>query len=359
MKYSVVLGTRPETIKLSGVIRYLEKENKDFFIIHSNQHYSENLDAVFFKELELNKPKYNLNIGSGSHGAQTGKMLCGIEEILLKEKPDVVIVQGDTNTVLSGALAASKLHIDVAHIEAGLRSNDMMMPEELNRIMTDHISKYLFAPTDQTKQNLLNEGLDPKKVFVTGNTIVDAVIQNLELAEKRSEILKKLNLEKKNYILLTSHRAENTDVESRLKGIIDGAQLLSEKLECSVIYPIHPRTKKMIEKYNLELNNNFILVDPLGFLDFIFLQKNARIVLTDSGGLQEESCILRVPCVTLRDNTERPETLDVGSNILAGTDPRVVLTKSLEMLQRNNNWSNPFGDGHSSKYIIDHIDKSS
>ena len=359
MKYSVVLGTRPETIKLSGVIRYLEKENKDFFIIHSNQHYSENLDAVFFKELELNKPKYNLNIGSGLHGAQTGKMLCGIEEVLLKEKPDVVIVQGDTNTVLSGALAASKLHIDVAHIEAGLRSNDMMMPEELNRIMTDHISKYLFAPTDKTKQILLNEGLDPKKVFVTGNTIVDAVIQNLELAEKRSEILKKLNLEKNNYILLTAHRAENTDVKSRLKGIIDGTQLLSEKLECPVIYPIHPRTKKMIEKYDLELNNNIILADPLGFLDFIYLQKNARIVLTDSGGLQEESCILKVPCVTLRDNTERPETLDVGSNILAGTDPKVVLTKSLEMLQRDNNWSNPFGDGHSSKYIIDHIDKSS
>ena len=182
---------------------------------------------------------------------------------------------------------------------------------------------------------------------------------NLELVEKKSGILKTLNLVKKMYILLTAHRTENTDEKYRLKGILEGAQMVSEKLGCPVIYPIHPRTKKMIEKFDLQINSNIHLVEPLGFLDFIYLQKNAKLVLTDSGGLQEESCILKVPCITLRDNTERPETVDVGSNLLAGTDPKDILNKTLEILERKNNWSNPFGDGHSSKYIIDHIDSLS
>ena len=209
MNYSLILGTRPEIIKLSGIIRLLESQNENFFIIHSNQHYSENLDSVFFRELGLTKPKYNLNIGSGNHGEQTAKMLSGIEQILIDEKPDVVIVQGDTNTVLSGALAAAKLNIPVAHVEAGLRSNDRTMPEELNRIMTDHISSYLLPPTEKTKQILLSEGIDAKKIKITGNTIVDAVFQNLKLAQSESKILDTLNIRSNQYILFSALCAVN------------------------------------------------------------------------------------------------------------------------------------------------------
>jgi UDP-N-acetylglucosamine 2-epimerase (non-hydrolysing) len=355
MNYSLILGTRPEIIKLSGIIRYLESQKDNFFIIHTNQHYSENLDTIFFRELGLTKPQYNLNIGSGNHGYQTGKMLTSIEQVLLKEKPDVVIVQGDTNTVFSGALAAAKLNIPVAHVEAGLRSNDRTMPEELNRIMTDHISTYLFPPTAKTNQILLREGIDSKRIKTTGNTIVDAVFQNLKLADSKSSILSKLNLNTNNYILLTAHRAENTDSKEKLANIIKGTHLLANDLNMEVIYPIHPRTLKMIEKFKITIPLNIKVIDPVGFLDFLLLQKNARIILTDSGGIQEESCILQVPCVTLRENTERPETIDVGGNILAGTDPSSILEKSKAMLNIKQDWNNPFGDGNSSKTIIDFI----
>ena len=358
MRYSIILGTRPEIIKLSGIIRYLTSTNKDFFIIHTNQHYSENLDAIFFRELGLLKPKYNLGIGSGSHGVQTGKMLAQIEEVLIKEEPDVVIVQGDTNTVLAGALSSAKLNIPVAHVEAGLRSNDRTMPEELNRIMTDHISSYLLAPTNGAKDILLGEGIPSDKIVVTGNTIVDAVFQNLKIAEEKSDVLSKLNLETDNYILLTAHRAENTDKMERLEGLLEGASNVGKNVLKNVVYPIHPRTKKMIENFKISIPENIALVDPVGFLDFLLLQKNAHLILTDSGGVQEESCILRVPCVTLRDNTERPETVEVGGNVLAGINSATILEKSQEILTKARNWSNPFGDGNSSKYIIDHLTKS-
>ena len=357
MNYSLILGTRPEIIKLSGIIRFLESQNENFFIIHSNQHYSENLDSVFFRELGLTKPKYNLNIGSGNHGEQTAKMLSGIEQILIDEKPDVVIVQGDTNTVLSGALAAAKLNIPVAHVEAGLRSNDRTMPEELNRIMTDHISSYLLPPTEKTKQILLSEGIDAKKIKITGNTIVDAVFQNLKLAQSESNILDSLNIRSNQYILLTAHRAENTDNKEKLAGILNGANLVAAELNMQVIYPIHPRALKMLDPFKISIPKNIKLIDPIGFLDFLFLQKSAHIILTDSGGIQEESCILKVPCITLRENTERPETIDVGGNILAGTDPKAILEKSKEILNIERSWDNPFGDGNSSKYIIDFIKK--
>ena len=357
MNYSLILGTRPEIIKLSGIIRFLEIQNENFFIIHSNQHYSENLDSVFFKELGLTKPKYNLNIGSGNHGEQTAKMLLGIEKILIDEKPDVVIVQGDTNTVLSGALAAAKLNIPVAHVEAGLRSKDRTMPEELNRIMTDHISSYLLPPTEKTKQILLSEGIDPKKIEITGNTIVDAVFQNLKLAQSESKILDTLKIRLNQYILLTAHRAENTDNKEKLAGILSGANLLGNELDMKVIYPIHPRALKMLEIFEISIPKNVKLIDPIGFLDFLLLQKSAHIILTDSGGIQEESCILKVPCITLRENTERPETIDVGGNVLAGTDPKIILEKSKEILNIERNWDNPFGDGNSSEYIIDFIKK--
>jgi UDP-N-acetylglucosamine 2-epimerase (non-hydrolysing) len=226
MKIAVILGTRPEIIKMSPVLRALENQTIDYFILHTGQHYSYNLDKIFFEELELPAPKYNLDIGSGTHAEETGKMLIGIEKILKEEKPDIVLVEGDTNTVLAGALAASKLHIKVGHVEAGLRSYDRTMPEEINRVLADHLSDYLFAPTEKAKENLLGEGIEENKIFVTGNTIVDAVYQNLEIAKRKVDILNRLNPNLKEYFLVTAHRQENADVKEKLKGVLKGLELV-------------------------------------------------------------------------------------------------------------------------------------
>lgn len=355
MKIAIILGTRPEIIKMSSIIRELEKQNMDYFILHTGQHYSYNLDKVFFQELELPEPKYNLNIGSGSHAEETGKMLIGIEKILLKEEPDLILAEGDTNTVLAGALAASKLHIKVGHVEAGLRSYDRDMPEEINRVLADHVSDYLFAPTEKARNILLGEGIPENKIFVTGNTIVDAVYQNLEIARGKVDILNlnKLNLEKEEYFLITAHRQENVDKKERLKGIFDGLKLVYNEFGLPIIYPIHPRTQKRINEFGLKMAEGIELIEPLGFLEFLQLEANAKLVLTDSGGVQEETCILKVPCVTLRDNTERPETIDVGSNVLAGTNQDKISNSVKLMLSKERNWLNPFGDGRSGIRIIE------
>lgn len=355
MKTSVILGTRPEIIKMAPVIRELEHQGLDFFILHTGQHYSYNLDRIFFEELELLAPKYNLEAGSGTHGEETGKMLIGIERMLFQEKPDTVLAEGDTNSVLAGALAAAKLHIKVGHVEAGLRSYDRNMPEELNRVLTDHLSDYLFAPTEEAKHNLLSEGIPEERIFVTGNTIVDAVYQNLELARSKSRILNVLGLKQDGYFLVTAHRQENVDVRSRLQGIFEGFRLLYKKFHLPIIYPIHPRAKRKLEEFRLEIPPGLRLIEPIGFLDFLLLEANAASVLTDSGGVQEETCILKVPCVTLRDNTERPETLQVGSNILTGTSPQRILDSVELMLSRERNWGNPFGDGKAGNRIVEAI----
>lgn len=352
MKIFIILGTRPEIIKMSPVIRECIRKKLNFSILHTNQHYSENLDKVFFKELNLPQPKYNLNVGSGTHAEQTAKILVGIEKILLKEKPDIVLVLGDTNTVLAGALAAAKLHIKVGHIEAGLRSYFREMPEEINRILTDHCSDLLFAPTKKAKDILLNEGILNKDIFVTGNTVVDAVFQNLKLAEKESKILEKLNLSKRGYFLMTAHRAENVDDRDKLKGILKGAEMISKKFSLPVIYPIHPRTRKMLKKFKLTVSKSVNLIEPLGYFDFLKLENHARLILTDSGGIQEETCIMKVPCVTLRDNTERPETIEVGGNLLSGTDSSRILKCVSKMMDRKRKWKNPFGSGKTAEKII-------
>ncbi|HJH26813.1 MAG TPA: UDP-N-acetylglucosamine 2-epimerase (non-hydrolyzing) [Methanophagales archaeon] len=352
MKISIILGTRPEIIKMSPVIRELENQTLDYFILHTGQHYSYNLDKIFFEDLELPAAKYNLDVGSGSHAEETGKMLIGIEKVLKEEKPDVVLVEGDTNTVLAGALAATKLHIKVGHVEAGLRSYDRTMPEEINRVLADHVSDYLFAPTEKAKGNLLKEGIEEDKIFATGNTIVDAVYQNLEIAKRKVDILKKLNLNPEEYFLVTAHRQENVDVKERLKGILDGLKLVYNDFNLPIIYPIHPRTKKRIKKFGLEVPEGIRLIEPLGFLEFLQLEANAKLVLTDSGGVQEETCILKVPCATLRDSTERPETLEVGSNVLAGINQNKILEGVKIMLDRKRNWINPFGDGKAGNIII-------
>ena len=355
MKVAIIVGTRPEIIKMSPVIRECENRKLDYFILHTGQHYAYNLDAIFFEELGLPRPRYNLDVGSGSHGQQTARILADTEDVLLKERPDVVLVEGDTNTVIAGALAAVKLHIKVGHVEAGLRSYDRNMPEEINRILADHISDYLLAPTENARNILLEEGIPKEKVFVTGNTIVDAVYEHMAIAEKRENVLGRLGLKEGEYFLVTAHRQENVDVKNRLQGILRGLELVHREYHVPLVYPIHPRTKERIEGFGLEVPVGIQLIEPLGFLDFLQLETHAVLVLTDSGGVQEETCILRVPCVTMRENTERPETLAVGSNSLAGTDPDSILTEVKRMLARETNWANPFGDGKAGQRVVEAI----
>lgn len=354
MKIAVVLGTRPEIVKMSPIIKKLENRGLDFFILHTGQHYSCNMDKVFFEQLNLPKPKYNLEVGSGTHAEETGKMLIGIEKVLQTEKPTIVLVEGDTNTVLAGALAASKLLIKVGHVEAGLRSYDREMPEEINRILADHISEYLFAPTEKAKENLLKEGIAKEKVFITGNTIVDAVMQNLKLAEE-IELPKEAGDE---YFLVTLHRQENVDSEERLRKILKGLEKVAKEFKTTMLYPIHPRTRKRLAQFNISISNSIRLVEPLDYLTFLKLLSNARLVFTDSGGVQEEACILKVPCVTLRYNTERPETLEVGANTLAGAEPEKIVEKARIMTSKKRDWVNPFGDGKSGERIISIISKA-
>jgi UDP-N-acetylglucosamine 2-epimerase (non-hydrolysing) len=309
------------------------------------------MDKVFFEQLNLPDAKYNLDVGSGLHGKQTGKMLVGIEDILFKELPDVVLVQGDTNTVLAGALAAAKLGIKVGHIEAGLRSDDHNMPEEINRVLADHCSDFLFAPTETSKQILLKEGLDASKVFQVGNTVVDAAYQNLKIAQTKTDIFNQLGIEPKRFLLATSHRQENVDNKSRFAQIILGLQKVQKEFNLPLIYPIHPRAKKQMESFNLS-SEGLTLVEPMDYLAFLQLESKSKLALTDSGGVQEETCILGTPCVTLRDNTERPETLAVESNVLAGADAERILAAAKVMGAKVGGWCNPFGDGKASERIV-------
>jgi UDP-N-acetylglucosamine 2-epimerase (non-hydrolysing) len=351
MKISIVLGTRPEIIKFSPIIRECTRLNQDFFILHTGQHYSYSLDKVFFQQLELPETEYNLDVGSGTHAEQTGKMIIGIEKVLLKEKPNVVLVEGDTNTVLAGALSAAKLGIRVGHVEAGLRSYDRKMPEEINRVLADHCSDLLFAPTLKSKSTLLGEGISEDKVFVTGNTIVDAVYQNIEIIRRKAEKERLRGMKKGGYFAVTVHRQENVDNPQRFHDILKGLEALHKEFDCPIIYPIHPRAKKKLREFNLK-PRGVEVVNPLDYLSFLQLENNAKLVLTDSGGVQEETCILRVPCVTLRDNTERPETLEVGSNVLAGTNPDAIIAKVHSMLNKRRRWKNPFGDGKAAHRIV-------
>jgi UDP-N-acetylglucosamine 2-epimerase (non-hydrolysing) len=311
------------------------------------------MDKVFFEQLELPEADYNLEVGSGTHAEQTGKMLINIERILLRQKPQIVLVEGDTNTVLAGALAATKLGIEVGHVEAGLRSYDRQMPEETNRILADHCSDLLFAPTAKAREILLNEGIPKQKIFITGNTIVDAVTQNIKIANKttKTRAQQKLGLKPRTYFAVTVHRQENVDNPDRLRGIVKGLERLQRDTGYPIVYPIHPRTKKNLEKLRLQ-PKEIKTINPLDYLSFLWLESNAKLVLTDSGGVQEETCVLNVPCVTLRDNTERPETLEVGSNVLAGTDPDEIVKCVHVMLEKKPRWKNPFGDGKAGERIV-------
>lgn len=462
-KICFILGTRPEIIKMYSAIKYCHKKKIQYFLIHTNQHYNSNMDAVFFEELKLELPKYNLNVGSGSHASMTAKMLIGIEEALLTEQPTVVVVQGDTNSTMAGALVAAKMDIKVAHIEAGLRSYDRTMPEETNRIMVDHISDFLFPPTQKQYDIILQEGIDTTKVHLVGNTVVDAVLECKNLVKNKTQLLQDLklgtvfddknnqsknqseitsdtttpqnnsitkntlsddlfgdneasktfnstakstngnlvkiqnsNIEAEdifadselleieiqkqtqnttdqslqnqthtnlsnanasklgtsNYFLLTCHRPSNTEVANNFEAILSAVQALCLQQRCKCIFPIHPRLKAKHEL--LASFSEIIVIDPVGFLDSIALQIHSDMIFTDSGGIQEESCILKCKTVILRTNTERPESVEVGGAILLEQlTKKDIIQKFEQLTQKRVEWSNPFGDGKSGQKIID------
>ncbi|MBF0215745.1 MAG: UDP-N-acetylglucosamine 2-epimerase (non-hydrolyzing) [Candidatus Omnitrophica bacterium] len=361
MKIAFIFGTRPEIIKLSSVIRLSVREKIPFVTIHTGQHYSTVMSRRFFRELDLPMPDYNLNIRSKApwrQGDHTGRMMMRLEQILLKELPGVVVVHGDTNSTLAGALTASKISttkaftgfdIKLAHVEAGLRSYDRSMPEEINRIMADHLSDLLFVPTVKSRDIVLSEGVKRKKVFVTGNTFVDT------LYFKRPEWSGNLpgSPDKGGYILLTIHRQENVDDKKRFVGILKAIKKIGVDHKLPIIFPAHPRTVKKMEEFGISVSGWMELMEPCAFTEFIALEANAALILTDSGGVQEEACVLLVPCVTLRDSTERPETVDVGANIIAGIDPVNIVKSARVMLSRKRDWKNPFGDGRAAERILD------
>jgi len=321
MKVMTVLGTRPEIIKLSPLIPLLDKEF-NHFVVHSGQHYSFEMDSIFFRELGLKNPKYNLKVGSGTHGFQTGRMLERIEHIIINEKPDIVLTLGDTNTTLAGALAATKLNIKVVHIEAGCRSFNRSMPEEINRIVVDHCSDYLFAPDKKSVENLLKEGIDEKRIYMTGSLIIDACLRSRRFIDK-SEIEKKLKLKKGKYILVTIHRAENTESIMILKNIISALNEISEKI--NVVFVVHPRTMKLLRENKVTWRKNVIISKPLGYFDLLRLIQGSRFIITDSGGIQEEACVLNTPCLVARNETEWMRLVEGGKNFLVGNKKQRIL----------------------------------
>jgi UDP-GlcNAc3NAcA epimerase len=321
MKVATIIGARPQFIKAGPVSRILRKNHIEI-LVHTGQHYDENMSGIFFEELALPQPDYYLGIGSGSHGEQTGAMLAAVETVLLEEKPDWVLVYGDTNSTLAGGLAAAKLHIPVAHVEAGLRSYNRKMPEEINRILTDHLSDLLFCPSEPAKRNLAAEGIT-KGVYVVGDVMAEALAFAEKQSAARSSILKRLNLQEKNYLLVTLHRAENTDDPTRLGNIFHAL----EQIEEPIVFPVHPRSNNALSEAGLvpAKSENLILTGPLGYLDMVRLLGSARLLLTDSGGMQKESYWLGVPCLTLREETEWTETVDAGWNRLVGADVGRIL----------------------------------
>jgi len=375
-----IVGARPQFIKLAPFIRTIQNHNEiEHLIVHTGQHYDYEMSQVFFEELGLKSPDYHLGVGSGTHGFQTGEMLKRIEKVLISEKPDVSIVYGDTNSTLAGALAAVKLHIPVVHVEAGLRSFNKKMPEEINRILTDHCSDILFCPTETAVNNLRKEGFvniinngklinnennlsftisNMPLVINVGDIMYDSLSMYIKLAEKRSSILNQLNLiinyksQIMEYYLVTIHRAENTDNPKRLRNIIEA--LIEISKEKVIIFPVHPRTRKNIIEFNILTPLKFI--NPVSYLDMLILEKNAKKILTDSGGVQKEAYFFRVPCITLREETEWIETIKSGWNILVGSNKNKII-EAVKSFNPNQNIQNFFGDGKASEKICGIIKK--
>jgi UDP-N-acetylglucosamine 2-epimerase (non-hydrolysing) len=350
MRVATVIGIRPDFIRMSKMIRLLDASGLEHVLIHAGQHYSFRVDGVFFEELGIRPPDYNLGVGSGSHGDQVGRLLAETGTVLRKVRPDLVVVLGDSNTSLA-AIEAAKSNIRVAHIEAGMRSYDWRMPEEKNRTIVDHIADYLYVYTPRYRENLLQEGLPADRIVVIGNPIVDVVEECLPLARRRS-CLGTLGLRPRGYVLATVHRAENVDAPETLAGILRGLEMVGERVRAPVVFPMYYRTQHRVRQMGITMPRNITTLDPLGFLDFLQLEADALCLLTDSGTVQEEGCILRVPCVTMRLSTERPETVEVGANILSGVDPAHICEAALRMVEAPRTWDNPLGDGTASERAV-------
>lgn len=344
MRILTVVGARPQFIKAAPVSRVLREAYAEI-LVHTGQHYDYSMSEVFFDELNIPKPDYNLGVGSASHGKQTGEILSRVEEVLLAENPDIVLVYGDTNSTLAGALAAVKLHIPVAHVEAGMRSFNRAMPEEVNRLLTDHISGLLFCPTQTAVRNLAAEGVT-QGVHHVGDVMYDATLQNIEIASQRSNVLDGLDLEPQQYLLATVHRPRNTDKLDRLLSILEALDRVHE----SVVFPAHPRTLQAIERAGYSLKARVRLTEPVSYLDMLVLVKNARKILTDSGGVQKEAYFFGIPCITLREETEWVETLLGGWNVLAGADTERIVALVREHMPEGER-QNAFGDGKASERI--------
>lgn len=352
MKIVSIVGARPQFIKAAPVSRALRPHHTEV-LVHTGQHYDDNMSAVFFQELDIPMPDYNLGVGSGTHGAQTGEMLMRIEQVLLDEKPDWVLIYGDTNSTLAGALAAAKLHIKVAHVEAGLRSFNRRMPEEINRIVADHLSDLLLCPSQTAVDNLAKEGIT-RGVHLVGDVMADALAFAAERARVHSDILTRLGLNERGYLLATVHRAENTDDETRLRNILQAFAEIDE----IIVFPVHPRTRNQLSTFHLPLSTNVQIIEPVGYLDMVRLEQSAKMILTDSGGIQKEAYWLGVPCVTLRDETEWVETVQAGWNVLAGADPMRIVTAVQEFTPRKDH---PllYGDGKAAKRIAEQLTRQS
>lgn len=349
MKATTIIGARPQFIKAAVVSRALAEEGVSETIIHTGQHFDANMSDVFFEELEIPRPDHNLGIGGGSHGQNTGRMIESIEKLLLEQRPDRVMVYGDTDSTLAGALAAVKLHIPVAHVEAGLRSFNRRMPEEINRILTDHAADLLFAPTATAVSHLAAEGIPDARVHLVGDVMYDAALFYGEKAEATSHILQDLNLQRAEYVLATVHRAENTDDRERLSAIMEGFAESGR----TIILPLHPRTKSRIAGFNIAVADNIRLIDPVGYLDMVMLEKNAALIATDSGGVQKEALFHGVPCVTLRDETEWVELVEAGWNRLVTPMDPVEVCRSTEGFSRPPGHSlNLYGGGTSATDVV-------
>jgi UDP-GlcNAc3NAcA epimerase len=362
MKILTIVGARPQFIKAAVVSRAIANFNKkasdrehiEEVLVHTGQHYDANMSDVFFEELDIPHPDYHLGIGSASHGAQTGRMLEEIENVLIKEKPDIVLVYGDTNSTLAGALAAAKLHISVAHVEAGLRSFNRQMPEEINRVLTDHIADMLFTPTQTAVDNLKKEGISEDKIFLIGDVMYDAALYYSKRAAEKSSILERYHFQTQQYILATIHRAENTDDPVRLRAIFEG--LFQIAGEIPVVLPLHPRTREALIREGLYemVIQSLAVIPPVGYLDMVMLEKNARLIATDSGGVQKEAYFYRVPCVTLREETEWLELVEAGWNVLlrsfSGEHVKSTILEHIENKGSKN--LNFFGQGDTAKKLL-------
>jgi UDP-N-acetylglucosamine 2-epimerase (non-hydrolysing) len=351
-KIMLVAGARPNFMKIAPLHSELLKHTRRFYpvIVHTGQHYDRNMSEVFFDDLDLPPPHINLKVGSGSHAVQTAKIMMAFEKVVREHKPDLVMVVGDVNSTLACALVAVKLWIKVAHVEAGLRSFDKDMPEEINRVVTDSVSDFLFTTCEDASRNLKREGHPEKNIFLVGNLMIDSILRSQHLFSQ-SQVLQRHNLRVKRYCLLTLHRASNVDQRENFQNIMSAIEDISQRIP--VVFPVHPRTRRMLEETKME-KRRITLTEPLGYLDFLKLQKNAKLVLTDSGGIQEETTFFNIPCLTLRENTERPVTITQGTNRLVGLNPEVIVREALDVLHNGKGDIQPpaLWDGKASQRIV-------